>query len=292
MLKINLEQLKALDNDIPTLSSYQWTIIEKVVQLLSPFEDISKESSNRTSTISMIIPTILDLRLFLLKATKRTGEFSGIISTVEEFSASIEKRFASYVNEIFLFLATFLDPRFKLKFQKDDIKEDTIKKWVIDIVEHQAEIDSIESQTGDSSSNDDQDNETYESVPKTVSLSKLLDDFESNKPMKINSDLDVASTTDVQPKLKRSKSVTRRCAKELDQYLILPTLQRSEDPLLWWKKTLENLPILSNLASKYLSAPPSSVESERLFRTMNLQGKGCVLKMGKLMFLHYNLRVL
>ena len=78
MLKINLEQLKALimyavDNDIPTLSSYQWTIVEKVVQLLSPFEDISKESSNRTSTISKIIPTILALRLFLLKATKHTG---------------------------------------------------------------------------------------------------------------------------------------------------------------------------------------------------------------------------
>ncbi|KAB7495348.1 DNA repair protein XRCC4 [Armadillidium nasatum] len=61
---------------------------------------------------------------------------------------------------------------------------------------------------GDSSSNDDQDNETYESVPKTVSLSKLLDDFESNKPMKINSDLDVASTTYVQPKLKRKTEVT------------------------------------------------------------------------------------
>ena len=57
----------AVDNDIPTLSSYQWTIVEKVVQLLSPFEEISKESSNRTSTISMIIPTILALRLFLLK---------------------------------------------------------------------------------------------------------------------------------------------------------------------------------------------------------------------------------
>ena len=101
--------------------------------------------------------------------------------------------------------------------------------------------------------------------------------------MKINSDLDVASTTDVQPKLKRSKSVTRKCAKELDQYLTLPTLQRSEDPLLWWKKTQETLPVLSNLASKFLSAPPSSLEIERLFSTMNLQGKGCVLKMGKLL---------
>src|ERR1700755_3399824 len=82
----------------------------------------------------------------------------------------------------------------------------------------------------------------------------LLDDFESNKPMKINSD-------------RRCKY--NRCAtqtqEELDQCLTLPTLQRSKDPLLWWKKNQETLPILGNLASKYLSAPPSSVESERLF---------------------------
>ena len=70
MLKRNLEQRKALimyavDNNIPTLSSYQWTIVEKVFQLLRSFEDISKESSNKKSTISMIITTLLALRLFL-----------------------------------------------------------------------------------------------------------------------------------------------------------------------------------------------------------------------------------
>ena len=71
-------------------------------------------------------------------------------------------------------MATFLDPRFKLKFQKDDIKEDTIKKWVMDIVEHQSEINSIDSQTGDSSSNDDQDNETYEMYRKLFPFQNFL----------------------------------------------------------------------------------------------------------------------
>ncbi|KAB7506971.1 Sodium/hydrogen exchanger 7 [Armadillidium nasatum] len=98
-------------------------------------------------------------------------------------------------------------------------------------------INSIDSQTGDSSSNDDQDNETYESVPKTVSLSKLLDDFESNKPMKINSDLDVASTTDVQPKLKRrsqksEKAWLFRLWSKFDVRYMKPFLTNSRPTLL------------------------------------------------------------
>ena len=66
MLKRNLEQRKALvmyavDNKIPTLTTYQWGFVQKILQLLSPFEQITKEASNRTSTISMIICTILAL---------------------------------------------------------------------------------------------------------------------------------------------------------------------------------------------------------------------------------------
>ena len=63
MLKRNLEQRKAfviyaVDNKIPTLTTYQWGIVQKIVQLLSPFEEITKEGRNSTSTISMIIPRI------------------------------------------------------------------------------------------------------------------------------------------------------------------------------------------------------------------------------------------
>ena len=66
MLKRNLEQRKAhvmyaVDNKIPTLTTYQWGFVQKIVLLLSPFEQITKEASDRTSTISMIICTILAL---------------------------------------------------------------------------------------------------------------------------------------------------------------------------------------------------------------------------------------
>ena len=65
---------------------------------------------------------------------------------------------------------------------------------------------------------------------------------------------------------------------------------------LWQKKRQETLPQLSKVASKYLSALPSSIESERLFSTGGemydpTRNRLCSENGETLMFLHYNLRV-
>lgn len=100
---------------------YQWGLVHQTIQLRSPFEEITKEASNRTSTISMIIPTILALRLFLSKAVQSNSDisdFSGILLTnVEQFSESMETRFSSNLNDKNLCVSTFLDPRFKFFFK-------------------------------------------------------------------------------------------------------------------------------------------------------------------------------
>lgn len=313
MLKRNLEQRKALvmyavDNKIPTLTTYQWGLVQKIVQLLSPFEEITKEASNRTSTISMIIPTILALKLFLSKAVQSNfdiSDFSGILTTVEQFSESVETRFSSYLNDKNLCLSTFLDPRFKFKFQKNDM-ENTIKNWILHLL---LSTDDNEAEAGytSSSSNEGQEDQ---SENKTVSLSSLFDELASNKPTVTNPNLEqveaelnletsTTSTTEIleaHPKLKRSKSLIHKCTKELDHYVSLPLLARGDDPFQWWKRTQETLPLLSKLASKYLSAPPSSVESERLFSTGGnvyepTRNRLCPENGETLMFLHYNLRV-
>lgn len=316
MLKRNLEQRKALvmyavDNKIPSLTPYQWGLVQKIVQLLSPFEEITREASNRTSTISMIIPTILALKLFLSKAVQSNSDYSGILTTVEEFSQSVGKRFSSYLNDKNLCLSTFLDPRFKFKFQKNDM-ENSIKNWILDLL---LSADGNETEAGYASSGSTED-QGDQSENKAVSLSSLFDELASNKSTEINLNLEQEETTlnlemetaNVTPstaekeiqahhKLKRNKSFIRKCTKELDHYVALPLLARSDDPFQWWKKTQETLPRLSKLASKYLSAPPSSVESERLFSTGGnvyepTRNRLCPENGETLMFLHYNLRVL
>jgi len=52
---------------------------------------------------------------------------------------------------------------------------------------------------------------------------------------------------------------------EVARYVKLKGVKINENPLVWWLKNKNNLPILAQLARKYLSIPATSVPSERLF---------------------------
>lgn len=55
------------------------------------------------------------------------------------------------------------------------------------------------------------------------------------------------------------------CTAQLETYLGEPPLAREDDPLQYWKVNKVRFPTLAKMACRYLSAPCSSVESERLF---------------------------
>ena len=56
-----------------------------------------------------------------------------------------------------------------------------------------------------------------------------------------------------------------RAERELEQYLPLPRLPHSEDPLNFWSTHATHFPCLSPLARKLLAIPPTSADSERVF---------------------------
>lgn len=295
MLERNLEQRKALatyavDNTLPTLSTYQWGLVEKIVHLLSPFEEITKNATKRESTTSLIIPTIQTIKYFLSKAA-RNNNFSGIITTVEELQSSIEKRFSAYLENKCLCLSSFIDPRFKMKFQRSDMVL-KIKEWVLEALElYQDQMDIGGESTDNSSSPGGEDEDSASSL---LTFSKMFNELASAKTEDHH-----AGTKEITQKQNKSSKTrySRGCIKELDQYLKLPLQQTNNDPFLWWKNEQETLPLLSKLALRYLSAPASSVESERLFSTGGniyepARNRLCPENGEILMFLHYNLRVL
>ena len=76
---------------------------------------------------------------------------------------------------------------------------------------------------------------------------------------------------------------------QLDAYMRMPVLQRSTNPLEFWKNEQEKLPILAKLAMK-----SSSVYSERMFSEMgniNDERRNRLLPQNfeKLLLLHHNL---
>ena len=72
-------------------------------------------------------------------------------------------------------------------------------------------------------------------------------------------------------KLKRQSSRSKdnselqSVKEEIKLYENMVMLPTEENPFMWWHENRPRFPILSVLASKYLSASPSSVESESIF---------------------------
>lgn len=101
MLERMLEQKKVIaaysaDHTITDISHYQWTIIEKLVIILTPFEELTVEHSSRNATASLIIPLISALQLFLQKVVtidqNDLSNFIGILTMIDELLKSSKKK--------------------------------------------------------------------------------------------------------------------------------------------------------------------------------------------------------
>jgi len=68
--------------------------------------------------------------------------------------------------------------------------------------------------------------------------------------------------------LKKTKPDKEPLRIELDKYHSIPRDDLGkEDPLQWWAKNEDKLPLLAKMARKYLSVPVTSATSERMFST-------------------------
>ena len=68
-------------------------LLEKTINLLKPFEAVTKEMSATCSFVSEVIPMVATLKLYLIK--KRGGEFSGVGTMKETLLRDLNKRLGS-----------------------------------------------------------------------------------------------------------------------------------------------------------------------------------------------------
>ncbi len=62
---------------------------------------------------------------------------------------------------------------------------------------------------------------------------------------------------------------------QINTLLSINLLERTLDPLKWWAENAQLFPQLSTLAIRYLSAPASTVYSERLFSEAGNKYEDC-----------------
>ena len=99
------------DVSIPVLTASQLDIATKVINILSPIEEITKNISAEFSSISQVIPLVRALRQVLEKEVEDTGA----CSLKNKMLDSLHSRFDKIEDKDFLVLATILDPRYKDK---------------------------------------------------------------------------------------------------------------------------------------------------------------------------------
>nr|XP_047142890.1 zinc finger BED domain-containing protein 4-like [Hydra vulgaris] len=262
--KVPLATYAAEYDEIKLSTNYQWGIVEKLVHILAPFENLTKKCGRRDETCAQIIPSVLALKVLLQKASS-SDIYAGIMTMIDELIKSVTKRLDKFLLNKMLCVSTFLDPRYKLLYQHAD--ENVIKEWVEEAwKEMQGAQDVVDS---------DSDNSPIVKAPASNGFISIDDCFKDVASMRTGRkqserrseaerelvDIEVV-TTDI---IKKQAILKSAITQEIDNYLSLPLLENKSSPFLWWSKCGMQFEKLKKMALKYLTAPPSSIESERLF---------------------------
>lgn len=290
--------LYTAEHDLPLISVNEWDTVEKLIRVLQPLYEITKQVSSEYSTLGDVIPHVIALKRYLSKSASDVG----IITTKRELLSALENRLLStsdglnILNERNYVLTTFLDPRYKLKLMKD--KKDQVKSWLLDEIKSNMEKGSKDSGGNEecnlpinrfSTPSDCEDtavqNNNTESQPKTMYLQEEIHRDFQNCYSEDNSDED--------DEMQEQCTVTE-IANEIDKYANSETAEKDQDLMKLWRDSALLFPALANVARKYLSCPASSVYSERLFseagNVYEEKRSRLLPRTGeKLLFLHHNL---
>ena len=218
-----------------------------------------------------------------------TDTFNGLNSIRNALKKHIKTYLDPYLDNSNQVLSTFLDPRYKTMFFTDvpiDSKQHitSIKRELIKQYENIYDHDTIVSQTSD-----------INEVPAQPEVGNHeKDHFREWAYNKFASKLKAKGSN-----LQSSESeltIRQRIEHEVDRYCDEGMIPEDKSPVDWWRLNKVIYPTLAGLSIKYLSSPPSTVESERLFsiagniysphrnRLNPYTGE-------KLIFLNYNLRL-
>lgn len=122
MVESLLEQKRSIsaygaDHNLPvTLTANQWALLEKIITVLAPFEELTRQMSSSTSSAAEVIPSVTVLKRLL---SRENEEDTGIKTMKTTLLEAVQKRFKTIENEPLYAVATLLDPRFNSYFFKN-----------------------------------------------------------------------------------------------------------------------------------------------------------------------------
>lgn len=234
-------------------------MLQGTLALLKPVDDITRKLSANNSIISEVIPIIKMLQCFL---NKNNEVFVGVGTMKTELITQISTRFASIEKNNLYNLSTILDPRYKTNFctiNKTEAKS-LLYSHTKSLFPEPSTALSSDGKTGqmsteNQSNSSDGDPELISPPPSDVTNS-VWDCY--------NEIIENSNTKNLFPP-NQDNEMQVLINKEIDNYLNEPVINKDSDPIIWWKSHKLIYSHLSALAAVYLSAPSTSVYSERAF---------------------------
>ena len=242
MLERLLEQEEAvrttlclLDRSQLNISTDKIEIIRELVEILRPFEAVTREmSAELYISISKIIPLSRALQRLTVVYTGASGDLS------HRLTVNMRRRFLNMEGNILLAGSTLLDPRFKKLAFSDQGAADKAARSIAG--EAAAFTQSSLSSCG------------QEVVEETLQVGN------SGSGESLWQFLDQRVAESSSRRLPNTEAIS-----EIQQYLRIHNINRKEDPLKWWKDNTMVFPTIQKVVTKYLVILATSVPSERLF---------------------------
>ncbi|KAF2880573.1 hypothetical protein ILUMI_25597 [Ignelater luminosus] len=222
----------------PMLTSSEIGYLREIVQLIQPFERLTKEiSGHNYVTVSKVIPLVSCLRGML---ENFSPTFKAAISLKIEIQKEVIQRFDKLEHCSSLALATALDPRFKLIHFKDATAKAKVLNYVNNCVKNMQTM-----------------------------LLPLESSDESEKEEKTEREIDIWSyhkqLTHDNMKNKTMDNDNRKAESEFHMFVSSPVTPIKGDPIEIWDDMQTVFPCLYKPAMKHLPIVATSVPSERLF---------------------------
>ena len=245
MVQRMLEQKKAVvsyasEHDLPaTLTKHQWGLLEKMVAILAPFEEITKHISSAESSLADVIPVVTALQV----ALERNANDSGVQTMKSTIVSDMRTRFSAMYDEPLFVVATTVDPRYRVKLFTSDQQRRAKDLLHEEIQRGRDSAGAVASQSSPPAKRRRCNADGVHDI-----LDELLNSEESTSS--------AADSNDMEDQVR--------------SYLALPTISRQESPLTWWRENVKRYPDVATVARRFLSAPSTSVPSERLFSSAGL----------------------
>lgn len=280
MMESLLEQKRALsayvaDHDLPaTLTSFQWALLERAITVLAPFEELTRKVSSSTASAADVIPAVTVLKRLL---SKEGDADSGVKTMKSTLLQAVNNRFSAVEDESLYAVAALLDPRYKDRyFTRPDCSKKAKDALIKELEEAQVESEppekvpcvepAISSSAAAAAPPPPGTSSSEAAAPVAPALpAPAAPAAPASRKSWLMKEFDQILEESEDPSAASSSSI----AVQAQTYFSEKTVATSEDPYKYWEINKQRFPDLAAAARKYLCAPCTSVESERLFSTVS-----------------------